>query len=156
MGYFSRGRSWLQQLFSCRDGRFRLRSLVVAVSWHLFTTPRQIIFWHIDDVYILRKLEAELKGLLERIWRLLSFEPLKEVSRYIVWLIPVTYWSYLVLLSYGKSFCFLTRRPPPRGRRRSCASVTNPQPQPSIISEFLSRYPASVRQPSRRLASESH
>lgn len=35
-------------------------------------------------------------------------------------------------------------RPPPRRRRRSCCSVKDPRPQPSIISEYLSRFPVSV------------
>lgn len=44
------------------------------------------------------------------------------------------------------------RRPPSRRRRRSCASVYNPRPQPSILSENLSRFAVSVCQPSRPLA----
>lgn len=46
-----------------------------------------------------------------------------------------------------------TRRPPRRRRRRSCLSVSNPRPQPSILSENLSRFAVSVRQSSRPLDS---
>jgi hypothetical protein len=43
------------------------------------------------------------------------------------------------------------RRPPPRRRRRSCASLSNPRPQPSILSENLSRFAVSVCKSSRSL-----
>lgn len=44
------------------------------------------------------------------------------------------------------------RRPPPHCRRRSCASVSNPRPQPSILSENLSRFAFSVCQSSGPIA----
>lgn len=50
----------------------------------------------------------------------------------------------IVIHSDGKRLCILNRRPPPRGRRRSCASANNPKLQPSIMSEYLSRYPSEV------------
>jgi hypothetical protein len=44
------------------------------------------------------------------------------------------------------------RRPPPRGRRRSCDSINNPRTQPSILSENLSRFAISVCQSARPLS----
>jgi hypothetical protein len=63
-------------------------------------------------------------------------------------LIPL---SYLLLLDEINSIQ-TRRRPPPRSRRRSCANVNNPRPQPSILSENLSRFAVSVCQSSRPLA----
>jgi hypothetical protein len=63
-------------------------------------------------------------------------------------LIPL---SYLLLLDEINSIQ-TRRRPPPRSRRRSCANVNNPRPQPSILSENLSQFAVSVCQSSRPLA----
>jgi hypothetical protein len=43
------------------------------------------------------------------------------------------------------------RRPPPRRRRRSCLNSSNPKPQPSILSENLTRSAFSVCQSPRPL-----
>jgi hypothetical protein len=40
----------------------------------------------------------------------------------------------------------MRRRPPPGRRRRSCSSVSNPRPQPSVLSENLSRFAIPVCQ----------
>ncbi|OBT94046.1 hypothetical protein VE01_07077 [Pseudogymnoascus verrucosus] len=51
-------------------------------------------------------------------------------------------------LSQSLGSLAITRRPPPRHRRRSCASVNNPRPQPTLVSENLSRFAFFIRQPS--------
>jgi hypothetical protein len=43
----------------------------------------------------------------------------------------------------------IRRRPPPRNRRRFCASAKNPRPQPSIMSEYLSQLSSGVCRPPR-------
>jgi hypothetical protein len=45
----------------------------------------------------------------------------------------------------------IRRRPPPRGRRGSCYSVHNPRPQPTILSENLSRFSTTVCESPRPL-----
>jgi hypothetical protein len=72
-------------------------------------------------------------------------------TRRINWLI-FRWIAGILFLSDGKSLHILSRRPPPRGRRRSCVSASNPKPRPSIISEYLSRYHTAFCGSSRRLA----
>lgn len=72
-------------------------------------------------------------------------------TRRVNWLI-FRWIAGILFLSDGKSLCTLSRRPPPRGRRRSCASASNPKPRPSIISEYLSRSATAFCGSSRRLA----
>jgi hypothetical protein len=68
-------------------------------------------------------------------------------------------WSLFVRVQVAVFFCsrrfssnLTSRRPPPRGRRRSCLSLSNPKPQPSVLSENLTRFALSICQSSRPLA----
>lgn len=77
--------------------------------------------------------------------------PLYEPSLVIFHVVFWTPLSYLLLLDEIHSIS-TRRRPPPRRGRRTCTSVSNPRPQPSILSENLSRFAVSVCQSSRPLA----
>lgn len=50
---------------------------------------------------------------------------------------------------------FVESRPPLRPRRRSCCSVKDPRPQPSVFAEYLSRYPGSVCQSPRSFVAQA-
>jgi hypothetical protein len=65
------------------------------------------------------------------------------------------YLSRRLKSSKRRSSGSVRRRPPPHCRRRSCASANNPRPQPSLVSEYLSRFALSVCQSTRTLASYS-
>jgi hypothetical protein len=110
---------------------------------------------------ILIEYESESERILE-VLRLLSLVILECTTTFsgawgfIAWLVLVRHSKDILLRIYGHNLFCVSRRPPPHGRRRSCASASNPRPQPSILSETLSRYSASVCESARRLAHPSH
>jgi hypothetical protein len=65
-----------------------------------------------------------------------ELEKLDQVLERIDWLILT---RYSVERCSGSNTSTLSRRPPPRSRRRTCATPSNPRPQLSIVSEYLSR-----------------
>lgn len=108
-------------------------------------------------VFVLLGLHHLLELQLRRGDRVSSFLVswnLKSVDVRIVNWLALRWIAMFLSQSDGKRLCTLSRRPPPRGRRRPCASASNPKPQPSIISENLTRYPASVCGSSTRLAAD--
>jgi hypothetical protein len=65
-----------------------------------------------------------------------KLEKLDQILDHIDWLILT---RYSVERCSGSNTSTLSRRPPPRSRRRTCATPSNPRPQLSIVSEYLSR-----------------
>jgi hypothetical protein len=133
----------LVDLRSTTSYYYALKSIIANIECSL-ADIRSTPYWSLDYIYL---------GLLST-FNPLYWEAKVAQARRINWLI-FRWINATLIQSEGKSLCNLSRRPPPRGRRRSCASASNPKPQPSVISEYLSRYPSKVRGSTSRLATDS-
>jgi hypothetical protein len=122
---------------------YALKSIIAKIEWAL-AELRSTPYSSLDYLYL---------GLLSIYLPLYQEAELAETRR-VNWL-TLQGITAILFQSDGESLCTLSRRPPPRGRRRSCASASNPKPQPSIISEYLSRYPKAVCGSSRHMAANS-